>query len=222
LCAYLILGRIEEEWLALEPVLDGQSNFAKIVAPEHVLVPDNKLEGACGLGKREVDGKFESGVLLRKDGVERGFDIWGLFSFTKKRDDYVAAGSNEQTGRDKRGETHGSLLPLLSMARRSLQLQTWTFRLNAGCSPGWGPTGAATPRDLRIGTTIAALATIALKRTGFLDEEGVVVVVWGGIRTVRSGGVEVSGGCGVASSHSVSGHSHSIRWRVTCCCPPLT
>jgi hypothetical protein len=78
--------------------LDGQGNFAEIVAPEYVLVPDNKLESAHGLGEREVDGKFESGILRGIDGVECGFDIRGLFSFTKKRDDYVAAGSNQRTG----------------------------------------------------------------------------------------------------------------------------
>ena len=81
------------------------------------------------------------------------------------------------------------------MARRSLQLQTWTFRLNAGCSPGWGPTGVAIPRVLRIGTTLAAPVTIALlKRAGILEgvleEGGMVVFVCGGIK--RSGRV---GGC---------------------------
>ena len=81
------------------------------------------------------------------------------------------------------------------MARRSLQPQIRILRLNAGCSPGWGPTGVATPRDF--GTTFAALVTIALrKRAGILEGEleggdgAVIVVVCGGIRIVSSGGVE--------------------------------
>lgn len=92
--AYLIRRVVEKDGLALEPVLDGQGDFAEVVTPEQVLVPDNKLESAHCLSEREKDGKLESGILWRIDGVECSFDIRGLLSFTKKRDDYVARGSN--------------------------------------------------------------------------------------------------------------------------------
>lgn len=198
-CAYLIRRVVEQQRLALEPVLDRQGNFAKVVAPDYVLVPDNELESAHGPRQGEVDGEFESGILRRIDGVERSLDVRGLFSFTKKGDDYVAGGVEISDGRGQSGETYGSLLPLLSMARRSLQLQIWIFRLNAGCSFGWGPIGVATARDLRIGTTFAAPVTIAFPtRAGtledMLEDWDVVVAVRGGIRTVSRGGVE---GCSV-------------------------
>ena len=83
------------------------------------------------------------------------------------------------------------------MARRSLQLQTRTFRLNAGCSPGWGPTGVAIPRVLRIGTTLEAPVTIALlKRAGILEdvleEGGLVVIVCGMLEVDEVGVLEVA------------------------------
>ena len=171
--SYLIRRVVEKDGLALEPVLDGQGDFTKVVSPEHVLVPDNELQSPHCLSEREKDGKFESGILRGIHGVECSFDTRGLLSFMKKRNDYVAKGPNEPTVYRERKEPHGSLWPLLSMARRSLQPQTWTFRLNAGCSSGWGPTGGAIQRVLLIGTTLAAPVTMALlKRAGI--PEGVV------------------------------------------------
>jgi len=195
--AYLIRGVVKQKRLALEPVLDGQGNFTEVVASNYVLVPDNELERAHGLGEREVDGKFESGILWGIDGVECSLDVRGLFSFPKKGDDYVAVGFESANGIGKRGGTHGSLLPLLSIARRSLQLHIWTFRLNAGCSPGWGAIGVGTVRDRRIGTTFAAPVKIALptrvgKLEDMLEDWDVVVAVRGGIRIVSSGVVVVA------------------------------
>ena len=103
--AYLIHRVVEKDGLALEPVLDGQGDFAEVVLPERVLVPDNKLESAHCLSEREKDGEFESGILRGIHGVECSFDIRGLLSFAKKRDDYVAKGSNEATGIGK-GRRH--------------------------------------------------------------------------------------------------------------------
>ena len=97
LWTYFIRRVVEKERLALEPGLDGQSDFAEVIAPEYVLVPNNELESAHCLSQREVDGKFKSGMLWGIDRVECGFNIRSLFSFTKKRDDYIAVGIESAT-----------------------------------------------------------------------------------------------------------------------------
>jgi len=90
--AYLIGRVFKQERLAREPVLDRQSELAKILASDYVLVPDDELESTHGFDQRKVDRKFEGGVLCGIDGVECSFDIRSFFSLTKKRKDYITKG----------------------------------------------------------------------------------------------------------------------------------
>jgi len=56
--------------LISEPILERQRNFAEVFFREHVLIPDDELEDAKLVGKREVDRKFERGIFGVIDGID--------------------------------------------------------------------------------------------------------------------------------------------------------
>ena len=65
---YNVPGLVETECPILpsvligEPVLEQESNFAEILLPEHVFVPDNELEDTELVGERKVDRKIKRGI----------------------------------------------------------------------------------------------------------------------------------------------------------------
>ena len=77
-----IIGIVEGEGASIaKPVLERKRDLAEVVLPEHVLVPDDELDGAELVGEREVDGKVERGLIGVVDRVESAFERGGLLPF---------------------------------------------------------------------------------------------------------------------------------------------
>jgi hypothetical protein len=53
-----------------EPVLERESNFPKILLPEHIFVPDNELEDTKLVGERKVDREIKCGIFWVVDRID--------------------------------------------------------------------------------------------------------------------------------------------------------
>jgi hypothetical protein len=70
-----------------KPILKWQGNFAEVFLPEHILVPDDKLENAKLGGEREVDREIEGGIFGVVNGIDCPLRDGCLLARVEYRDD---------------------------------------------------------------------------------------------------------------------------------------
>lgn len=73
-----------------EPIIQGHRDFAEVVFLEQILVPNDELDNSDLVGKGEVDGKIERGVLWIVDWIESAFDNRGLLAVIEDGDNHEA------------------------------------------------------------------------------------------------------------------------------------
>ena len=130
---YDVTGLVETERPILagvligEPVLQRESNFPEILLPEHIFVPNNKLEDTELVGERKVDRKIKGGifgVVDRINGLLGDGVCWRELS------------TDTTTRLSRTGCSHGSLVPPRSFPNKFMQPSTCSLKMTMGGSAG--------------------------------------------------------------------------------------
>src|ERR1700722_14030510 len=156
-----------------EPILQWKCYLPKIIFPEHrILVPHDEFQYTQLIGERRIYGKVERGVFGIISRIRALLRYRSVMSSAQEGKKYkpgeILYKKKKKTGKKKKKkETHGSLNPLRSFARRSLHPRTCNRQYTSGTSPGAGENPCRPlplPPETRAGMRAADLSAFPILR----------------------------------------------------------